>query len=159
MTTVSEKRPQTSDKAPKRAHPARMSLAELRYHLANRIDRFFFRLRYRGRELVDGTINRGQLRYAQQLVWDMARKHYGRDPADGFVTFDDIAGCLTQIDNMSTGLSRVTFLFDDGREFKLTGVAGGAAPEGEFSTVTCELRQADGRVRVLHYAVQPDDPE
>lgn len=85
-----------------------MSLAELRYHVGLAVDRFYFRVRFRGRELVDGTINRGQLRYAQDLVLQMARKHYCRlsEPGDHFAPFDDIAGCLTQIDNMLTGMQR-----------------------------------------------------
>ncbi len=85
-----------------------MSLAELRYHVGVAVERFFFRVRFRGRELVDGSINRGQLRYAQDLVLQMARKHYSRlsEPDDQFAPFDDIGGCLSQIDNMLTGLQR-----------------------------------------------------
>ena len=40
---------------------------------------------------------------------------------------------------------------DDGQEFELTGWAGGAAPGGEFSTLTCELRKPGQPVQVLHY--------
>ncbi len=134
-----------------------MRIHQLRYVVSSVIDRIGFLIRMRTRQLVDRTINRGTLRYAQHLVMSTAREHYGDSLSPQFAAFDDVAGCLTQIDNMLTGLARPVFRFSDGREFQLTGVAGGAAPEGEFSTVTCELRQADGSVRVLRYAVQPDE--
>jgi hypothetical protein len=46
---------------------------------------------------------------------------------------------------------------DDGSIFKLSGWAGGAAPGGAFSTVTCEHRKPDGTVEVIDYvrAAQP----
>jgi hypothetical protein len=52
-----------------------------------------------------------------------------------------------------------SFVFDDGSRFELVGIAGGAAPEGTFSTVTCEHTAPDGTVTVMHYQRIHERPE
>jgi len=52
-------------------------------------------------------------------------------------------------------VSQKATTFDDGSTFELTGWAGGAAPGGAFSTVTCEYRKPDGTVEVINYVRAP----
>lgn len=49
------------------------------------------------------------------------------------------------------GGDQLGWQFDDGSEFYICGFAGGAHPEGAFSTVSCLLKNPDKTEMVLHY--------
>ena len=46
---------------------------------------------------------------------------------------------------------RGIWVFEDGKEFQLTGVSGGASPCGLFGEIMCELKMPDGTVYVMSY--------
>lgn len=55
--------------------------------------------------VADGVTAPDALGYATRLAESMWRKHYQQD-APNWQPFDDLMGVLTQIDNMTTGLTR-----------------------------------------------------